>query len=142
MRKRRRPWKIGDVYSIAFANNRFAYCRLRNDSTAEFFDFVSTGLLPLDQLKIDKRRFAIWIDRTIFRNDACSYLGSIPCEDYLDVPRFWQPRGERSFFLYEPGYPRGRTEISQAEALKYERAAVWSDVHILQRLADEFPPKA
>lgn len=138
MGKRRRPWKVGDVYAIAFADNRFAYFRLRNDVTAEFFDFVSSVLLPLDQVKIDKQRFAIWIDRTIFRNDACSYLGSVSCEDDIDVPFFWQPRGAESFFLYELGYPRGRTEISQAEALQYERAAVWSDVHILRRLVDEF----
>jgi hypothetical protein len=142
MGKRRRPWKVGDVYAIAFADNRFAYFRLRKDVTAEFFDFVSTGLLQIDQIDINNRKFAIMIDRTIFRNESCSYLGVIPCEDYLDVNFFWQPRGQGSFFLFESGYPRGRTEISQAEALQYEPVAVWSDVHILQRLADEFPLKA
>jgi hypothetical protein len=137
MKKRSRPWKVGDVYSIALSNGLIAYCRFRERPTAEFFDQLSADVLPISEIKTDRRKFAISVDRTIQRHPSFSYLGNIACEAILEVPRYWNPGNKGKYFLYEPGYPAGRLEITEDQALQMEPLAVWSDVHILQRLEAE-----
>lgn len=129
-------WLVGDIYIVKVDANNSFIAVLRESPMVDFLDVSDPDLVNCD---IDIERywiFRIWVDNTIFRKG----------NNFLKVKRIrvGQSEGmqtfryddiEKKYFLLKNGFPKGEATSKEIAEL-YERAAVYSDIHVINRLLD------
>ena len=137
----------GRVVRIDLGDGRCAYGRQLTGVVVEFFDRVGLVGEPIDLLELVTTpvAFTIWVsDRAFRRRGGWELLDVVTLtqEEATRIYRFAkQDVGSSRLSVYTTGPVSGthrERPASLEECQDLERAAVWDDVHVEDRLRDHF----
>jgi hypothetical protein len=123
---------------IALADDVFAYAQMLTQPEYAFFDLRDAGTTAASIVVTYPVLFRLWVARDAHSSGRWQKVGDAPLPPPLRLPvlRFNQdPLEPRSIKL---GYQGDGVPVTADECEGYERAAVWSAVHVEDRIRDRF----
>jgi len=134
----RKKGVIGDFLKIELGDGFHAYARLLDGSNFAFYNKRANCDIPLDEIKNMEIAFTIAVMGDAVKGGGWSVIGNVPLDEKLKTipPKFTQDIFDKNKFrIFENGEFRSATK---AECEGLERSAVWSRVHVEDRLRDYF----
>ncbi|ADU92508.1 hypothetical protein KUK_1315 [Taylorella equigenitalis 14/56] len=131
--KKRQRRKPGDFFAVPLEDGEYAFGRVLKNAMA-FYDIKSNEILSIDELYKTKIIFKVWVMDNVITSGRYPIIGHIPLTEEELKPLVFAKRDVISGRHYL--YIEGGTEIpcSRDDLIGLEVAAVWSDVHIEDRL--------
>lgn len=136
IKKKRLRRVVGDVIQIDLGIAKLAYCRVLENPLCAFYNCFAEKQPQLDIILSSPVLFRIWVSDPAFRNPKWEVIAkAIPLSDDLKTASlfFKQDSISKKLYLYQGGQQR---PANRQEVEGLERAAVWDDVHVEDRLRD------
>lgn len=141
MTKRKKNFKIGDVFQIALPSGRFAYGRVYRDASVGIYSRTSTraGEAPVGSRDF---MFHVGMYQDILRSGECPIVAHDAFkEDESDWPPPYcvEDPISQTWSIYHQGEFR---PASREACQRLERAAAWDLHHIIERLEKEIEDRS
>jgi hypothetical protein len=129
----RNRWTKGDIYSIKLSPSEFGFCRLLDFPIAEFFNIKSDRENIEFKDIITDVLFRVWIERKSINSPLFRKIGHKKYRDSLSLNTYRYDELLDEYRIYD-----GETGINhlatKEDAMKFERAAVYGDIHLVERI--------
>jgi len=133
--------KKGDIFKIELSNKTHCYAHICEKPLVIFYDYNGSNDLDLSEITELKILFKIWVYKYVPQTENWSRIGNLFSNELNIEPYFYKKdpiSGE--LYLYhsefsETNYER-KTTIKEIQGL--ERAAVWAESHVEDRLRDHY----
>ena len=137
---KRQQETVGSIVQIHINDEFYVYAQILPHGLLAFFDYKSdTELSDLNVLKNAKILFITSVYKYVITKGIWSKVGKIPIREDLQVLplRFVYDRISEKIFTYNP--ETGETAPTTIDvAKKLERAAVWDDKQIEERIKNHY----
>lgn len=126
----------GQVIKVPLENGH-TYGQVLADTCIAFYNIYINGEISLDRVVECPVLFIVAVDDRSIRNGSWPLIGVAPYSARISVPNFFVQDilDPNSFEIYHSGSIRRAT---REECLTLERASVWDQASIRQRLMDTF----
>ena len=131
--------KVGDIIKIELNDCYSSFARVLEDPLVAFYDGKVKKDEDISLEKVISRPvlFKIWVMRSAFKSKNWNILGNMDLEDYLkEEPKFFKKDLiSKNLFIY---YNEVETPATKIDCRGLERAGVWDQSHIEDRLRDYY----
>jgi hypothetical protein len=133
------PRKIGNVFAIPLGDGKYGYGRVLREPLMAFYDLRTSGIADLDEVLKSPIAFSVWVMHRALTGGAWRIIGNAPLEkSLLEEPLiFKEDPISRALSVYR-GSTGEEKPATREQCSQLERAAVWSQNHIVDRLFDHF----
>ena len=137
---KRQKETIGSIVELILENGKYAYAQLLENGTA-FFDYLApTSLKDFSVLEGRGILFIVAIYKDVITHGHWLKVGKLPIRKELEILplKFIQDAiHPDQFELYDPNSGK-TTSVSKEECRGLERASVWDQHHIEDRIRDYY----
>ena len=132
--------KKGDIFKIDLNDGSHCYAHIGKHETI-FYDYKGQDDLSLSEITKLKTLFRVWVYNYVPRTENWSRIGNLVIED-LDVECYFYKVDPISgdLYLYHSEFSENNYErkATASEIKGLEKAAVWAENHIEDRLRDHY----
>lgn len=131
-KKRKRRVKLGDIYAIPLPNGMYAFGRVLKDAGIAIYKYTSNNIkdIPVSE----EYQFIVGVYKDVLQNGIWTVVSNRP---FNNEEESWPPKQyiydkiNGSYSIY---YKGEITPSTQEECQGLERAAVWDEHHIVDRI--------
>lgn len=135
--KKKQRLKEGDFFKIELYNDEYSYGRVLKEPLMAFYEGTDDGDKPINEIEESNILFKIWVANDAIKSGRWIVIGNKPLSSDLEKKEYFLKQDQISKKIY---LVNGFEEkpISKNECNGYERAAVWSAIHVEDRLRDYY----
>lgn len=132
--------KVGNVLAVPLGEDRFGFAWVLNSPLVAFFDrrCRAGDFPPVDAIVGSPIAFRIWVMKSAVTSGKWPFLGHMPVPEHSLEPLWFFKQDSINGRIHKTLTGAEEVPATTDEAEGLECAAVWSDVHVEERLRAHF----
>ncbi len=132
--------KVGNVLAVPLGEDRFGFAWVLNSPLVAFFDrrCRAGDFSPVDEIVRSPVAFTIWVMKSAVTSGKWPCLGHMPVPEHLLEPLWFFKQDSINGRIHKTLTGAEEVPAMADEARRLERAAVWSAMHVEERLRAHF----